>query len=256
MSDAPRDRWAFAPRPLADAPPSGDPVNLASIDLERPQWIFWDVGLTLIHPAGATVQRELEAHFPGRSWSPADIVRALISAAEARHLTSPAGLTGDERVQRAWAALLGVPPDAGARVLAACLARTDLYCELDAAAPAVLGELARRGVRMGVVSNSDGTLEEELAHFELDSHFSVVVDSGRVGVEKPSSSLFRTALDAAGVAAGDAWYVGDGLVNDYLAARAVGMGAILLDRHGAWDGSLPAHRITRLGQILELPAFA
>jgi len=257
MSGPPPGRWAFETRPLiADPPLNGDPLDLESIDLHRPTWIFWDVGLTLIHPSGSMVRRELEAHFPGGSWRPAEVVSALISAAEARHLRSPRGLTGDDRVQRAWAGLLGVPPEAGARVLAECLARPELYCEIDPAAPAILGALVERGVRMGVISNSDGTLGEELAHFGLASYFDVVVDSARTGVEKPRPAIFRSALNAAGVRPEDAWHVGDGLINDYLGARAVGMGAILLDRHHAWDSALPVPRIVALEQILELPAFA
>jgi FMN phosphatase YigB (HAD superfamily) len=108
---------------------------------------------------------------------------------------------------------------------------------------------------MGVISNSDGSLTEELAHFGLDGYFEVIVDSGIAGVSKPDRAIFHAALQATGARPEQVWHIGDGLINDYLGASAVGMHPILLDRHGTYADTLPAHRICRLGQVLQLPAF-
>lgn len=250
------ERWSFAPRPATEATMDVDAAAVSAIPYGRPEWIFWDVGLTLVHPSAPEICRQLAARFPGRDWIAGDVLGALVSAAEARHVRWPAGLSGDERVRRAWATLLDVPPADGAAVLSACLGRSDLYCEFDSSAPDVLAELARRGVRMGAISNSDGTLTDELAHFGLASYFEVVVDSGLAGVEKPDQEIFRMALAEAGAAPEAAWHIGDGLVNDYLAALSVGIAPILLDRHGTYPGAFPVHRISRLAQVLELGAFA
>jgi FMN phosphatase YigB (HAD superfamily) len=228
---------------------------VSSIAYERPEWIFWDVGLTLIHPSASLIKEALGVRFPERTWADGEILGALVGAAEARHLSWPVAVGDDDKVHRAWAALLGLPIDEGAALLQSSLARTDLYCELDPSAAMVFDELGRLGVRMGVISNSDGTLEEELAHFGLASYFDVVIDSGRAGVQKPNPSIFRMALDAADTAPGSAWHVGDGLINDYLGAGAVGMKPILLDRHGTYVGALPAYRISRLSQLLDIGAL-
>ena len=57
-----------------------------------------------------------------------------------------------------------------------------------------------------------------------------VIDSGAVGVSKPDPRIFQIALDAIGVAAADAWYVGDMPGIDVVGARAAGL---LADRDGS-----------------------
>jgi putative hydrolase of the HAD superfamily len=109
---------------------------------------------------------------------------------------------------------------------------------------------------MGVISNSDGSLAQELAHFSLAGHFEIVIDSGLVGISKPDRAIFRAALEGVDARPEQAWHIGDGLINDYLGASAVGMRPILLDRHGTYASTVPVHRICRLGQILQLSAFA
>ncbi len=250
-------RWSFDVAPTIDATVDIDANAIAAIRYSLPQWIFWDVGLTLVHPSPALISAQLSAYDQvGEGWAASDVLGSLVAAAEARHTRWPGVSSGDDRVSLTWAVMLGLPVPEAAALMTACLARTDLYCEVDTSAPVVLTELAQRGVRMGVISNSDGSLAEELAHFGLDGYFEVVVDSGIAGVGKPDRAIFHVALQAAGARPEQAWHIGDGLINDYLAASAVGMRPILLDRHGTYTGALPAHRICRLSQVLQLPAFA
>ena len=91
-----------------------------------------------------------------------------------------------------------------------------------------LERLRAAGLRLGVVSNSDGRVEEALVASKLRDCFDVVLDSALVGVEKPDPAIFRAALDALGVAPSDALYVGDLYEVDVLGARAAGMDAVLL----------------------------
>ena len=65
-----------------------------------------------------------------------------------------------------------------------------------------LARLRGAGLRLGVVSNSDGRVEEALEAAGLRDYFDVVVDSALAGVEKPDPAIFRAALEALGVAAG------------------------------------------------------
>jgi HAD superfamily hydrolase (TIGR01509 family) len=125
----------------------------------------------------------------------------------------------------------GVPADRMAEV-AAELERlhreSHLWCRTAGGTREALERLRRNGLRLGVVSNSDGRVEEALAAAGLRDCFEVVLDSALVGVEKPDPAIFRAALGALGVAPGEALYVGDLYDVDVVGARAVGMEAVLL----------------------------
>ena len=64
-----------------------------------------------------------------------------------------------------------------------------------------------------------------------------VIDSGAVGVSKPDPRIFQIALDAIGVAAADAWYVGDMPGIDVVGARAAGLWPIVMDPFGFQRGA-------------------
>ena len=91
-----------------------------------------------------------------------------------------------------------------------------------------LSRLQDAGVRLAVVSNSDGRVEEALSAAGLLRYFDVVIDSALVGVEKPDPRIFQAALNALGVLPEEALYVGDLYEVDIVGARAVGMEAVLL----------------------------
>ena len=91
-----------------------------------------------------------------------------------------------------------------------------------------LSRLRAAGLRLGVVSNSDGRVEEALEAASLRQYFEVVVDSTLVGVEKPDPAIFRAALDALEVPPAAALYVGDLYEVDVVGARAAGIPAVLL----------------------------
>ena len=96
-----------------------------------------------------------------------------------------------------------------------------------------LGRLKRAGLRLGIVSNSDGRVEEALAAAGLSTYFDVVVDSAQAGVEKPDPAIFLPALEALAVTPGEAVYVGDLYEVDVVGARAAGLQAVLLVPPGA-----------------------
>jgi putative hydrolase of the HAD superfamily len=113
----------------------------------------------------------------------------------------------------------------------ACLERMHetrhLWSAIAADTHDALGRLRSAGLRLGVVSNSDGRVEAALAAAGLSHYFEVVVDSTLAGVEKPDPAIFRAALDALAVPPAQTVYVGDLYEVDILGARAVGMRAVL-----------------------------
>lgn len=91
-----------------------------------------------------------------------------------------------------------------------------------------LQKLRDAGLRLGVVSNSDGRVEQALQAAGLRHYFDVVIDSALVGVEKPDPRIFHAALEALEVAPEEALYVGDLYEVDVVGAQAAGMQAVLL----------------------------
>jgi HAD superfamily hydrolase (TIGR01509 family) len=129
----------------------------------------------------------------------------------------------------------GVPPERMGEVRA-CLARMHgelhLWCSIAEGSAESLARLRQAGVKLGVVSNSDGRVEEALEAAGLRGYFDVVIDSARVGVEKPDPRIFHAALERLGVPPEEALYVGDLYEVDVVGARAAGMDAVLLAGSG------------------------
>jgi putative hydrolase of the HAD superfamily len=113
-------------------------------------------------------------------------------------------------------------------ILVGLHAQRHLWSDVRADAREALARLRRAGLRLGVVSNSDGRVEEALEAAGLRQYFDVVVDSTVAGVEKPDPAIFRAALTALDVPPEQALYVGDLYEVDVLGANAAGMPAVLL----------------------------
>lgn len=99
--------------------------------------------------------------------------------------------------------------------------------------------LAETGVRLGLISNADGLIGERLRDLEilqvgpgLGVEVECVIDSGVVGVMKPDPRIFQIALDALGLDADDAWYIGDLPGIDVVGARRAGLHPVLMDPLG------------------------
>jgi putative hydrolase of the HAD superfamily len=110
--------------------------------------------------------------------------------------------------------------------------RQELHWALYPEVPEVLAALRARGVKLVVVSNWDSSLPSLLERLGIRDAFDDVVVSALVGVSKPERGIFDEAVRRAGVAPGEVLHVGDSLVDDYHGARAAGLAALLLDRHG------------------------
>ena len=118
-----------------------------------------------------------------------------------------------------------------------------------------LPALRRRGLIVGAVSNWVWDLPELLHSLDLVSSFDFIAASARVGFEKPHRGIFDYALQQAGVAPEEAIHVGDHVDADVAGATALGIGAVLIDRHGHHpEVELPAGvpRITALTELLPI----
>lgn len=91
----------------------------------------------------------------------------------------------------------------------------------------VLERLAKR-YRLGVVSNFYGNLDGILSAEGLRPLFSVVADSGVLGVIKPDAAIFLHAAKAVDCAPGECVMVGDSIKRDMAGAAGVGMKKALI----------------------------
>jgi putative hydrolase of the HAD superfamily len=100
-----------------------------------------------------------------------------------------------------------------------------------------LRSLRERHFYLGVISNSIGTMEEQLKRVGLAGHFDTVLDSAIVGVEKPHPEIFQIALGRAGVEPSEAAFVGDTYATDVGGAQLAGLTGVLIDRVRAYPNA-------------------
>ena len=100
--------------------------------------------------------------------------------------------------------------------------------------PGYLASLKEQGYFLGVISNSVGTIEDQLKHVGMRDYFQAVFDSAIVGVEKPHPEIFQMALASAKVAAEEAVFVGDTNATDVGGAQLAGLHGVLIDRIDAY----------------------
>lgn len=110
--------------------------------------------------------------------------------------------------------------------------------------------LSERGMKTGIVSNSDGRLDDRMKMIGIRDRFDFVIDSAVVRVSKPDPRIFTTALGMSGVEASEAVFVGDYYEVDVAGARAVGMLPLLFDPAGAY-GDVDCGVMRKFTDILE-----
>jgi HAD superfamily hydrolase (TIGR01509 family) len=120
-------------------------------------------------------------------------------------------------------------------------------------------EALRGRYRLGVVSNFYGNLEAVCRSAGLASLFGVIVDSHRVGAEKPDPAIFHAALGPLCATPATALFIGDSLRRDREGARRIGMGFIWIaprDVQASEDrisGERPNHStVARLGDLAKI----
>lgn len=224
--------------------------------------VLFDAGETLVHPypsfgrllasflaaRGHTVD---EATFDGIA------LEAAIEAGQAAHANGIAWTTSATASRTHWTGIyrtllahLEIDDEAAPDAMYDQFAQPVHYRLFPDSLPA-LRALASDGLALGLVSNWEAWLSELLDLLDVTRLFKAVVVSGAVGIEKPDPAIFRAALEAMHVEASRAVYVGDSVLHDVEPALALGMGAVLVDRHGRHEAG-PHPTVRSLEQLPDL----
>jgi putative hydrolase of the HAD superfamily len=108
-----------------------------------------------------------------------------------------------------------------------------------------LDAVRARGIPVVVVSNSEGMLDVLFAHLDIAKHFDLVVDSGKVGIEKPDARIWNIATEAYPAPPSAVLHLGDTHATDVIGAQALGFRTGLIDPY--------AHYAERHPEALRVP---
>jgi HAD superfamily hydrolase (TIGR01509 family) len=216
----------------------------------------FDAGGTLVHPDWERLAQLAEGA-AGRRFGAEEMRRAFGEMLKCVNEPTPGGRVVDQSGRhwtfRAMYGGLGLDEASCESVVGridAAHAERHIWCGCDADAARVIDELKGRGLLVAVISNTeDGRARDSLEAAGLAERFDVIVDSHLVGFKKPDPAIFRHALELLGVEPAEAVFVGDSYAHDALAARAVGMRAVLLDPFDLHPEAV-CPRIRRLGDLL------
>jgi HAD superfamily hydrolase (TIGR01662 family) len=120
----------------------------------------------------------------------------------------------------------------------------------------VLRDLAARGLKIGLISNSHRCLASFQQHFELHGLITAAVSSSEHGFLKPHPSIFEAALQLVGVPAAESLMVGDSMAHDIDGAIGIGMRGVLV-RRGEPGAAVDAgsRNVPVIKSLLELPVL-
>lgn len=220
----------------------------------RPELLFLDAGNTLVHIDHARIAAHLAA-------DGIEVGVDRLRQAEWRTraaMDTAAWAAGEDDASR-WPqyigrtlAAAGVDPAGRVESIRALDRAASLWTDVPDDVRRGLDRLGAAGIRMAVVSNSDGRVRGLLERAGLLGAFEFVLDSREEGVEKPDPEIFRRALARGRLDdAGRALHVGDIYHVDVAGARAAGIEAVLVDPGGLREG-VDCRRVAGIEELAAL----
>lgn len=201
--------------------------------MAKRQFIFFDVGNTLLFPNRARILAPL----PAEKRPTLDLWQAL--ERRTKHDFDQGWVNGKVDHGFWWTFHSSLLQDLGMfdeSTLAQLIENTQNSANWDQILPGTREALLRiKGqYPIAVISNSDGHIDAVLDRCGIRDCFASVTDSGNVGHEKPHPAVFEAALKQMKADPAESLYVGDLYSVDYVGARNVGMDAVLFDVAGTY----------------------
>jgi HAD superfamily hydrolase (TIGR01509 family) len=236
-------------------------------DLKRgPRGVLFDYGRTLVtfdYPTEELLEvmrgflRRIEAALGG----PAPPAEAILDDVLLPLESYVASLSEDEVdyiaiYRKTWAeAGLRLPDELLYDILDAEQMCWDRAVRLDPDALEVLSWLGAHGIKRAVCSNAPfppEMMRRQVNANGIGAMVDAAVFSSEVGRRKPAPEVYRAALDAIGVDARHALFVGDRVREDYDGPLALGMRAVIFTAHS--EGAPPAG-VPTIASLSELPGL-
>jgi putative hydrolase of the HAD superfamily len=220
------------------------------------QAIFFDVDFTLIYP-GPRFQGEGYEQFAldhdmavdRRRFNQAVTSASSILEEQQEHVYDPEIFVRYTRRILEQMGARGPRLDECARHIYDQWAASQHFFLYDDVAPA-LRELAARGFKLGLITNSHRPLDAFQEHFKLQGLIAGAVSSSDHGFMKPHPSIFESALRLLGVEASRSVMVGDSYAHDIAGAQSAGMRGVLVHRS---EVPTPACGVPVVRSLSELP---
>lgn len=122
----------------------------------------------------------------------------------------------------------------------------------------VLRDVRERGIGTGLLTNGrTKTQNTKIDLLDIRGLLDVIVISEATGYKKPQPEIFDIALDKAGTAPEETWFVGDNPLNDVIGAARMGMTPVWMSGAHAWPAEHPAPQyeidaLDQLGLLLDI----
>ncbi len=100
-------------------------------------------------------------------------------------------------------------------------------------------EVRAAGIKIAIVSNSEGMLDQLFEKLGILQCFDTVVDSAKVGCEKPDARIFQVACERTGTTPAHALHLGDTMATDGDGARNAKIRFALVDPFHHYEGLYP-----------------
>lgn len=204
------------------------------------EWIFFDMGYTLVNEDGAHDKR----------------IDAAIKELADMGITVSKNQFWEEIYRQGKMGNAPVPSAARRFGLGQALKYTSegecAYYD----AKETLAALKERKYKLGIIANQPLGSAERLEKYGIGEYFDAIFPSAEVGINKPDINLYLHALNSVGCVADHAVMVGDRWDNDIVPAAAVGMHTIRILR-GFFkycpNGSvMPDHTIEELRELINI----
>ena len=130
----------------------------------------------------------------------------------------------------------------------------DRSVRLDPDALQILSWLGAQGIKRGVCSNAPfppAMMRRQVDTNGVGEMVDAIVFSSEVGRRKPAAEIYRAALDAIGVNASEALFVGDRVREDYQGPRALGIRAVIFTAHAE---EAPPEGVPTISSLSDLPS--
>ena len=168
--------------------------------MNKPEWIFFDIGSTLVDESAVYENRIKEITQRNNIDK-----NEFIEKVKQRAQTSPKPI-------------VSVAAEYGAKLPAWRHDLEILYPD----AKEVLQKL-RQKYKLGIIANQDYGTEKRLIDFGIRPYIDLVIASAEEGFEKPDLRIFKLAFDRVNCKPEEAVMVGDRIDNDIIPAKKLGM---------------------------------